>query len=184
LSADPHLGDIVYDQLDLGTLLHEVVESAPASDIEFDIQILPHMRFFEGDDLADEPRVHRRPEIIYGLGNFVNNAVDFAKSSVVITADWDESAIRLTIEDDGPGFAPRILDQLGEPYLTTKRRGTRTAKGHTHEGLGLGVFIAKTLIERTGGRVRFRNRPAPEIGAMVEVIWPEGIETPKTFENE
>lgn len=178
LSADPHLGDIVYDQLDLGSLLHEVVEAAPVSEIDIEIQLLPHLRFFDGDELLDEPRVQRRPEIIYGLSNFVNNAVDFAQTSVVITADWDEASVRITIEDDGPGFAPRILDQLGEPYLTTRRRVAKTAKGHDHEGLGLGVFIAKTLIERTGGQVKFKNRSMPEIGAMVEVVWPDGLETP------
>jgi two-component system sensor histidine kinase RegB len=75
---------------------------------------------------------------------------------------WDESTVEVTVADDGPGFATTILDSLGEPYLST-----RNAEG---EHMGLGVFIASTLLERTGATIEFSNRP--EGGAEVRVQWP------------
>jgi two-component system, sensor histidine kinase RegB len=80
--------------------------------------------------------------------------------------------VQITIVDDGPGFSPDVIDQLGDPYITT--RGNRLAqKGNVeHGGLGLGIFIAKTLLERSGARLRHANRKAPEAGAFVTVEWP------------
>lgn len=174
LSADPHIGDAVYDTLDLGTLLHELADSVPAGSPLVRVHLLPHDRFADGEDLIDEPVLARRPEIIYGLSNILNNAVDFAKSEVVIKADWADTRLSIEISDDGPGFAPHVIDRLGEPYLTTRpRRNVNVGRGD-HEGLGLGVFIARTLLGRTGGVMEFHNRSDGH-GATVSVIWPDGI---------
>ena len=76
------------------------------------------------------------------------------------------------ISDDGPGFAPDIIKRIGEPYLS-RRRGTDEAPSE-HRGLGLGVFIARTLLERTGAKVSFSNRIFPDHGAVVQIAWPRG----------
>lgn len=167
LSANPNQGDAVYDRLDVGALLHEVVDQMPQTGVQFKIDLAPLAR----TERSEEPNIARQPEILYGLGNFIDNAADFAKSAVSITADWNENMISLRIADDGPGFPSKILDSLGEPFLTTRMRETKSARGHDHEGLGLGVFIAKTLIEHTGGTVRFSNSSKQGEGAVVTVTW-------------
>ncbi len=110
---------------------------------------------------AEEPRVRRSPELIHGLGNLIQNAVQFARTRVELRTAWDAGAIEVTITDDGPGFPSTILDRLGEPYLSTR--------GVEGEHMGLGVFIATTLLERTGARVEFFNRPGG--GAVARVRW-------------
>jgi two-component system sensor histidine kinase RegB len=112
----------------------------------------------------------RNPGLTYGLGNLVDNAVDFARSEVSIDAAWTDSAVTVTIADDGPGYAPDVLDRLGEPYVTTRSAGKSLAL--EPGGLGLGIFIAKTLLERSGARLRLENRKAPRRGALVTVEWP------------
>jgi two-component system sensor histidine kinase RegB len=105
--------------------------------------------------------VIRSPEILHGLGTLIQNAVQFAVTTVEVTVAWDHRDLMVIIEDDGPGFPTTVLDRLGEPYLST-RRGT---SGH----MGLGIFIANTLLERSGGRLIFGNRP--EGGARAEARW-------------
>ena len=120
----------------------------------------------------DQPVLRRIPELIYGIGNFVENSVDFAVTRVVVEGRWDRSNIYIRVIDDGPGFSSDILSKIGEPYVTS-RSGT-PGQG----GLGLGVFIAKTMIEKTGGVVRFDNAPAPG-GAIVSIRWPrKRVEAP------
>jgi two-component system, sensor histidine kinase RegB len=118
-----------------------------------------------------EPIGLRRPGIIYGLGNLIENAVDFAESRVDITAVWSERTITLTIADDGPGFPADIMESLGEPYVTTRPARGVDRVGSEPTGLGLGFFIAKTLIERSGAEVALANRPPPEHGAIVKITW-------------
>jgi two-component system, sensor histidine kinase RegB len=114
-----------------------------------------------------EPVFRRSVGLLYGLGNLIENAVHFANEAVRVTAVWDKATITVTIADDGPGFPPELLTRLGEPYLTTRGRGAEEGGG----GLGLGIFIAKTLLERTGARLRFENET--ETGhARVRIIWP------------
>jgi two-component system sensor histidine kinase RegB len=158
LSASPeeHLG-----AMPLTHVLEEVV--APHRD--FGVAITEE---FEGD--GPEPVAARNPGLTYGLGNLVDNAVDFAGSEVRIKAAWTPTTVMITIADDGPGYAPDILDRLGEPYVTTRRAGPQRAA--EPGGLGLGIFIAKTLLERSGARIRLENRKAPEKGALVTVEWP------------
>jgi two-component system sensor histidine kinase RegB len=115
----------------------------------------------------------RNPAILYGLGNLLENAVDFAQERVEVTADWGSEDIIITISDDGPGFAPEIIDRLGEPYVHSSRRRRLNAGSET-TGLGLGFFIAKTLLERSGATVEFENRAYPDRGAIVRVRWKRG----------
>lgn len=127
-----------------------------------------------------EPVGERKPGVIYGLSNLIENAVDFAGERVEITARWSAREIALTISDDGPGIPLDVLDALGEPYITT--RGTRRSgqiKDGEPAGLGLGFFIAKTLLERSGATVTLENRPRPDHGAIVTVTWPRS-----TFESQ
>ena len=114
-----------------------------------------------------EPVCRRNPGMIHGLGNIVDNAVDFARSDVAITAQWDQHHVTLIIADDGPGFPPDVLMRAGEPYLS---RGSR--EGRAGGGLGLGLFIAKTLLERSGAALEFSNLPAPASGASIRMVWP------------
>jgi len=116
---------------------------------------------------ADDPHtpvLQRLAEIIYGLGNFVENAVDFAQSKVTVTGSWTTDTLHIVVQDDGPGFPPDILAKLGEPYVTTRRAQPG------YGGMGLGVFIAVTLVERIGGQVDLSN--APEGGARVSLLLP------------
>ena len=114
----------------------------------------------ESEDGSPEPVVRRSPELIHGLGNIIQNAVQFARASAVVETRWSRAGIHVSVLDDGPGFPPAMLDRLGEPYISSRR-------GATH--MGLGVFIAQTLLARTGGRIRFTNRR--ERGAQVDVTW-------------
>ena len=112
-----------------------------------------------------EPRLAATEEIAQGLGNLIENAAQFARSTVEVETRWDREALEITIVDDGPGFASGVLDRLGEPYLSVRTR--ERDKDAIH--MGLGVFIATTLLERTGADVAFSNRPRG--GAQVRVRW-------------
>ncbi len=123
------------------------------------------------DGEPPEPVCPRNPGILYGLGNLVENAVDFAQTEVRIAAAWTRDTVSVTIEDDGPGFASDVLARLGEPYVTTRGSGRR-AKSEEGAGLGLGLFIAKTLIERSGATIVMYNAASPASGAVIRVTWP------------
>jgi two-component system, sensor histidine kinase RegB len=124
----------------------------------------------EADGEGVEPRCYRNPGIVYGLGNLIENAVDFAASTVRVEARWTPAAVRIEVADDGPGFSPEILANLGEPYVTTRavERRARNEEG----GLGLGLFIAKTLLERSGAVVSMSNAESPAAGARIAIAWP------------
>jgi two-component system sensor histidine kinase RegB len=116
-----------------------------------------------------DPVFRRNVGLLYGLGNLIENAMHFAKAAVQIDASWDRGAISVTITDDGPGFPPELMARLGEPYITN-----RGALGAAGGRLGLGVFIAKTLLERTGAKLAFENE-AVEGHARVRVVWPRKV---------
>jgi two-component system, sensor histidine kinase RegB len=122
-----------------------------------------------------EPVGERRPGLIYGVGNLIENAVEFAKSRVDVTARWDDDTVALVITDDGPGFKPDVMDSLGDPYVTTRPAGANSTVTGDSTGLGLGFFIAKTLLERSGASLALANRPEPEHGAIVRVTWPRRL---------
>ena len=145
--------------LPLSSLLEEVVS--------------PHREFGVAIDVTTEAGTPTEPiglrsaGILYGLGNLVENAVDFAARTVAVRASYDSERVTISILDDGPGFPPEIQSQIGEPFVT-KRLGSAKRAG----GLGLGLFIAKTLLERSGAKVRFENALPPASGALVTVTWP------------
>ena len=119
----------------------------------------------EAPDGDPPPVLRRSPEIRQALGNLIENAVEFARSVVIIRLRWGAGDVRIEIGDDGPGFPVQLIDFLGEPYVSTRReRG----------GMGLGVFISKTLLERSGATITFRNRQRAR-GAVVEIVWPRAI---------
>jgi two-component system sensor histidine kinase RegB len=111
--------------------------------------------------------IRRMPEVMHALSAFVENAVDFAESAVEVTAYYDADQLEIEVRDDGPGFSADVIAKLGEPYVTTRSQG-EGSRSH-HHGMGLGFFIAKTLLERTGAHVEFRN--AKSGGAVVAARW-------------
>ncbi|MBV8593958.1 MAG: ActS/PrrB/RegB family redox-sensitive histidine kinase [Caulobacteraceae bacterium] len=117
------------------------------------------------------PDLWRRAEVLQGLAAIVENAFDFAKAEILVSARFDADAITIVVRDDGPGFSPEVIDKLGEPYVTSRpgAEGSRTG----HIGMGLGVFIAKTLLQRSGADVIFRNGKLG--GATVTVRWPRAV---------
>jgi two-component system sensor histidine kinase RegB len=155
--------------------VRELIEEAAAPYRGFSADITIRASPEEGGDASarEEPVGQRRPGVIYGLANLVENAVDFARTSVEITATWSAREVAITIADDGPGVSPLVLDTLGEPYITTRpARRTPLSTDGAPSGMGLGFFIAKTLLERSGATVTLENRPAPDSGAVAQVIWP------------
>jgi two-component system, sensor histidine kinase RegB len=150
-----------FDRMKLSTLIEEVV--APHRDFGVAIKVRIAVAG------ASEPVGTRNPAILYGVGNILENAVDFAHNAVEVNAWWNNDTVEIIISDDGPGFAPDILKRIGEPYLS-RRRGGDDAQSE-HRGLGLGVFIARTLLERTGAKVSFSNRVFPDHGAVVQIAW-------------
>jgi two-component system sensor histidine kinase RegB len=147
-------------------VLRTMIEEVVAPHREFGIEITTPIESKAGT----EPVCRRNPGIIYGLGNLVENAVDFAKEVVEIRLSWDEQTVRVRILDDGPGFPPEVLDNVGEPDLRLSRLPNRPRNGGG--GLGLGIFIAKTLLERSGAKIRFSNAFSGGKGAEVVVEWP------------
>ena len=130
---------------------------------------------------APQPDIKRSSEIIHGLRNLIQNAVDFADSSVWVDATWTDTTITVRIMDDGSGFPSHIIGRIGDPYVSDRRSDTSSKSRPGYRGMGLGLFIAKTLLERSGAELVFANGPdigpAPATpgshkGAIVEVIWP------------
>ena len=152
-----------FDRMKLSTLIEEVV----APHREFGVTIKVRIAVAA----SREPVGTRNPAILYGVGNILENAVDFARSAVDVDAWWNNDAVEIVISDDGPGFAPDILKRIGEPYLSRRRPGAEEAQDE-RSGLGLGVFIARTLLERTGAKVSFANQTFPDHGAVVRIAWP------------
>lgn len=180
LSREPKSEDAIYSRLPLHVLLDEIIAPHRDMDVRFTVSVA------KGDADADEPLIWRRPEILYGLGNFIENAADFARSEVTLSVRYDRKTIAISIADDGSGFAPEVIERLGEPYVTTRPRAPRMGRGgepgSEHEGLGLGFFIAKTLLERSRARVGIANRDDGTQGAVVTVVWPrEAIEAESAF---
>ncbi len=134
-----------------------------------------------------QPEIARRPEIIHGLRNLIQNAVDFAETTVWIDAEWTEDTVEITIIDDGPGYPSHLLGRIGDPFVRRRRSAEDKARRPEYEGMGLGLFIAKTLLERSGAELSFANASDPVVsrstagtrsGAIVEVVWPRNLVSP------
>lgn len=132
-------------------------------------------------DVANQPSIFRKPEIIHGLRNLIQNAVDFAKSNVWIESYWIDDSITIRIMDDGKGFPLHVIGRIGDPFVGRRKSSTERQQRPEYEGMGLGLFIAKTLLERSGAELSFANGSDPyerasakdtHSGAIVEVRWP------------
>ncbi|MFG1352791.1 ActS/PrrB/RegB family redox-sensitive histidine kinase [Xanthobacter autotrophicus] len=154
-------GDAPFDRMPLALLLEEVVEPHRNFGIAINVQV---------KDDPDAPVIARNPGLLYGLGNLVENAVDFAATRVDISAQWSVAGLDIVVADDGPGFSPEVSGRIGQPYVTSRARDRLEEDGES--GLGLGFFIAKTLLERTGATLTFQNRFPPETGAVIRMHWP------------
>jgi two-component system sensor histidine kinase RegB len=163
LTATPAAAsDEVHERLSLRQLVQEVIE--PHAGVK-GVRVEAIVTGAKG---MKTPDIRRMPEVSHAFTSFVENAVDFAASEILVSARFDAETISIEVRDDGPGFAADVLAKLGEPYVTTRpgAEGSRTG----HIGMGLGFFIAKTLLERTGAVVTFQNgRPR---GAVVAARWP------------
>lgn len=140
-----------FPRLALDALLHEVAHPLQPSRVPISIASAGN----------SAPVIRRTPELIHGLANLVTNAVRHAGSAVTLTATTTANEIQVSITDDGGGFAAGVLPHLGEPFLGPSVSGSG--------GTGLGIFIATTLLERTGGRLKFSNRQ--DGGAQVDIRW-------------
>ncbi len=151
-----------FDRMPLSTLIEETV--APHRDFGVAIKVRLAVA------ATREPVGARNPAVLYGVGNILENAVDFARTTVEVNAWWNAETVEMIISDDGPGIAPDMLKRIGEPYLSRRRSTDEDQSART--GLGLGIFIARTLLERTGAKVSFTNRTFPDHGAVVQIVWP------------
>ncbi len=163
LSQAPDTSDAHHARMSLSQLLDEVADPHRSEQIiiNTDVSCAPGAAILE---------VRRMPEVLHGLSAFVENAVDFAESGVELTAFYDADRLFIEVRDDGPGFSPDVIAKLGQPYVTTRSHGEGSRSSHL--GMGLGFFIAKTLLERTGAEVEFRN--ARRGGAVICARWRRG----------
>ena len=182
LAATPETDDVVHARISLSRLLEEAADSGEedftgldgfddgGQDEEPEEAVRVEWSVIGPPD-TDPPELIRHPEVGPAMTSFIENAMDFAKTEVRLVGRFDHDYVTVEIRDDGPGFAPEIFAKLGEPYVTSRPSGENSPSGHL--GMGLGFFIAKTLLERTGAEVTFRN--AREGGAVVSIRWPRGV---------
>jgi two-component system sensor histidine kinase RegB len=150
-----------FERMKLSALIEEVVAPNRGAGVAIEVEI--------AKDDPREPVGARNPAVLYGLGNILENAVDFARERVQVRAAWTEDKVVVEVNDDGSGFPPEIIDRMGEPYVTSERG--RRMRGSEMPGLGLGFFIAKTLLARSGAKISLKNKEFPQRGAIVRVRW-------------
>lgn len=170
LSQKPETRDSVYDQMPVRAFLESI--AAPYRKDRKDIVIdILRDGAPAGPEIEPGLMILRRPEWLHAWAAFVENAVDFARTTVWMRFEVSRGVVVLNIEDDGAGFAPDILSRLGDPYISSRTFGEDApkAEGRSYSGMGLGFFIAKTLCEHTGARVTFGNREGG--GAYVRALW-------------
>ncbi|GIT92552.1 sensor histidine kinase RegB [Jannaschia pagri] len=161
--------------------IESIVREAAEPHEERGIAILYDFASIEGGANIG-PTVRRQPEVIHGLRNMIQNAVDFATERIWVDVRWSAQDIVIRVIDDGAGYPPEVISRLGDPFLRSRQNRP------DYEGMGLGLFIAKTLLERTGGQVSFANGSPPGVrpgrrrgGAIAEISWPRSIiEAPRT----
>jgi two-component system, sensor histidine kinase RegB len=171
LSQREQAADEIFGHVKLSVMLEDQVAPLRGSDVVVEIKC-------QDEGKGIEPVLKRNPGLSYGLSNILANAIDFAEKSVVVEAKWTQSSVSILVRDDGPGFDQSIIDRLGDPYVTTRPGYDGTPEPHEdgrHEGMGLGLFIAKTLLERSGATVSLGNLLPPEHGAEVTLTWPRRL---------
>lgn len=166
LAQEREAEDIVHALQPLNALVEEAARPHKGG------EVLVEVRTEASDTAPDKttPILKRSPEILHALGAFIENAVSFADALVEVDAVWSERSITITVADDGPGFSASVLPKLGEPYISE-----RTSDQRGGGDMGLGFFIAKTLIEQSGGQIASFNRPDPDTGAVVRLRWPRPL---------
>ena len=148
----PKEGGQPYDLPTLSDLIEEIAYKHVSPNIDCEV-------YLESDIRGMEPIIERKPEFLNALGNLLSNAGQFAQSKVMVKIFWDWNIVRVIIADDGPGFPAQVLNMAGEPYIST-RSGK---EGH----MGLGLFIAITLLESIGASIKFHNQH----GAQIHIKW-------------
>ena len=156
--------DVFLSSIKFEDLLEEIVNSfKETSSKQIDLKV---------DQDKNKISFQRTPEIIYGLRNFIGNAVKFSRSKVTINLISNQKLIEIKINDDGPGIPEDIINKIGEPYIKS-----RSKELSSNSGLGLGTFLGKTLLERQNAKLSFiRNSDLG--GALVIISW-----SPKNFTN-
>lgn len=164
--------DLHLRQAPLRAVLEEAADPHMDRGKEIDFQLV-------GTEML-QPSILRKPEIIHGVRNLIQNAVDFAEQHIWIEARWDDDTISVRIMDDGRGFPTHLIGRIGDPFMTRRKSSGDRSRRPGYEGMGLGLFIAKTLLERSGAELSFANgregagNPSDEkigVGAVVEVKW-------------
>ena len=171
----------------------EVIREAAEPHLDRGVEIIFEIKLKSKEDIS-HPVIQRRPEIIHGLRNMIQNAIDFADSKVWIVLSWSEVDIKITISDDGPGFPVQMISRIGDPFVSYRKPSSVRGKQPEYEGMGLGLFIAKTLLERTNAKLNFSNgatnpnmgaETADRMGAIVEIFWSRAdIERKTNFSGE
>jgi len=156
--------DLTYQRMPVSQLLEDIIDPHRGTGVAL------HSSWH---GTGPEPVGTRNAAIRYGLTNLLENAVDFANSSVDVSATWDEKTLSIAIRDDGPGFSVDVLGKIGDPYVSV--RGGKLLQKGSGGGLGLGIFIAKTLLERTGAKLHLENQVPPLKGAHIRVSWPRDV---------
>ncbi|WP_171230170.1 sensor histidine kinase RegB [Ruegeria sp. HKCCA4008] len=171
--------DLHLRQAPLSTVVNEAAEPHVGRGKE--------VHFSEGpaqDGDVQQPSILRKPEIIHGLRNLIQNAVDFARANVWVEAEWTDGRITVSIMDDGRGYPPHMIGRIGDPFMRRRRAESDQRSRPEYEGMGLGLFIAKTLLERSGAELEFANGSDPyqhltdnpeRRGAIVKVTWPRKL---------
>lgn len=147
-----------FDSLPLTNLAEEAARDHLPDGVTFKLTV-------DDTSVGAEPVVARSPEFLQGIGNYVQNAGQFARTTVEMSLYWSDQDVRIRIMDDGPGFPGWMIDSLGEPYLSTRAGKS----GH----MGLGIFIAQTLLDRIGAETAYTKKRAG--GACVDVTWPRNV---------
>jgi two-component system sensor histidine kinase RegB len=167
--------DLHLRQAPLSAVLREAAEPHLARGKRVDFAFAPAQ---DGEEA--QPTILRRPEVIHGLRNLVQNAVDFARTTVWVEGEWTARRIIIRITDDGDGFPPSVIGRIGDPFVRARRTEPEATRRPGYEGMGLGLFIAKTLLERSGAELSFANATDPFLapkerpersGAVVEAVW-------------
>lgn len=160
--------------------LAAVVQEAAEPHAGRGIDIIYTFTPMEGPAFDRQPDIWRKPELIQGLRNMVQNAVDFAQTTVWIDGHWSDDRLQIRVTDDGDGYPPELIRRIGDPFLRRRKTVAQSGARKGYEGMGLGLFIAKTLLERTGAKVTFANGSDPFLnqserpdrkGAIVDVQW-------------
>jgi len=158
LTLNPDIDDdFIEYNLTLSNYIKEIIRS---------FQSISKKKFFFQNNQDTNPlKIKRSIEIIYGLRNFIGNANKFAKEKIFITINSDSKNTEVIIEDDGEGFSNDILEKIGEPYIISKKKNY-----NNKSGLGLGIFIGGTLLERNFAKITCRNSITRN-GAEVIIKW-------------